>query len=177
MLLRWLTMQKCPRGEFGRGACPQTRAGPAASEAILDQGIRAVATPSSSGKIAKAASSPDILGAKRSLPHVDRSVSDSVQPGSVGGFVFFLMLAVIVLTRSVFQLVWPLTVCAFLVVGVKVPWRAAMVAAMVPLMLIVGLQFWNHYRFGVFLTSSWVGMNLSRNTVRRLFSQTSRVGP
>jgi hypothetical protein len=84
------------------------------------------------------------------------------------GLAFFFIVAVIVLTRSLFQVLWPLAVCVLLVVRGGIPWKSVVLAAIVPLVILLAWQTRNYQRFGEFVTSSWLGLNLSRNTVERL---------
>ncbi|MEW6349033.1 MAG: hypothetical protein AB1646_08210 [Thermodesulfobacteriota bacterium] len=104
-------------------------------------------------------------------PHrtqVLRSAVSHRQRGLGIGVLFFLTLAVVVLTKSVFQLVWLVAACAWLIAGARLRWKSVVLAPVVPMMLVLGWQVWTSHRFGVWVTSSWLGMNLSRNTVERL---------
>jgi hypothetical protein len=80
------------------------------------------------------------------------------------GLIFFTCWAALVLTWSLFQLLWVVPVCLITVLYGRIRWQSVVAAAAVPLIVIVGWQFKNWHYFGVFRTSSWMGMNMSRNT-------------
>jgi hypothetical protein len=92
----------------------------------------------------------------------------SARRGIVPGLLFFLLLAVIVLTRSVFQPIWTVVVMGLVLIFSKIPGKTVLSAAALPLALVLAWQAHNFHRFGVTGTSSWLGMNMSRNTVERL---------
>jgi len=84
------------------------------------------------------------------------------------GVIFFGFLAVIILTRSLFQIVWPVLACAVLIWCGRIRLRSVVLVALVPMMMVLAWQAKNYHRFGVFVSSSWLGLNLTRNTVERL---------
>jgi hypothetical protein len=80
------------------------------------------------------------------------------------GFVFLFLLAVVCLTRSLYHLVYLLAAAAFLAVG----WRDArrsVLAALVPVLLVVALYAKNKVLFGHFAASTWTGMSLGHLTI------------
>lgn len=81
------------------------------------------------------------------------------------GLIFFTCLACLVLTWSLFQLMWVVPACLITVLYGRIRWQSVVAAASVPLILLVGWQVKNWHYFGVFGTSSWLGMNMSRNTL------------
>ena len=81
------------------------------------------------------------------------------------GLIFFTCLAALVLTWSLFQLLWVAPVCLITVLYGRVRWQSVVAAAAIPLIVVVGWHFKNWHYFGVFRTSSWMGMNMSRNTL------------
>lgn len=78
---------------------------------------------------------------------------------------FFAVLALVVLTRSAYHLVW----LAAAVVGVLVVrpglWRRTALAALIPLAAATGLYAKNYVTFGAFASSSWLGLSLSKLAV------------
>jgi hypothetical protein len=86
------------------------------------------------------------------------------------GTAFFLVAAVLIYVRAVFQVVWLIPILAVLarVRGA----RTVAVCAAAPMVLILLLYSKNLVMFGVPTTSSWLGMNLSRATVVRLPPET-----
>jgi hypothetical protein len=83
------------------------------------------------------------------------------------GFVFVLLLAVVCLTRSLYHLVYLLAAAAFLARGWR-DGRRALVAAVVPLLLVVSLYAKNKALFGHFAASTWTGMSLGHLTTDAL---------
>lgn len=83
---------------------------------------------------------------------------------SLYSFFFFLMLAMICLTKSFYHLAWMGLVA--LLLSIKffpgIPVRKAAIAAAFPLFLVAGWYGKNYYLFRNFSASSWVGMNLAR---------------
>ena len=80
------------------------------------------------------------------------------------GLIFFICIACLVLTWSLFQLLWVAAVG--LIVGVygRIRWQSVVAAAAIPLILVASWHLKNWYYFGVFRTSSWMGMNVARTT-------------
>lgn len=81
---------------------------------------------------------------------------------------FFAILAALLLTRSLFHLAWMLAVTAGLVAVNWAKRKQILLAAAVPLLVVTGWCTKNYYYFGVFGTSSWMGLglyNISTNLV------------
>lgn len=87
---------------------------------------------------------------------------------TIYGVAFFSVVALVILTRSVFQLPWLMAAVAVAAVTSRLGWRSVCVAALVPLMVVCLWQAKNFYRFGALATSTWLGLSMSRNTVERL---------
>lgn len=82
--------------------------------------------------------------------------------------VFFVVLAVVVFTRSLFHLAWFLACLALVAVAWPRRWRAVAAAAAIPLMMILMLYAKNQAVFGFFGSSSWLGMSLTKLTTGAL---------
>ena len=81
---------------------------------------------------------------------------------------FFSLLAVLALTRSVFHFFWCLGVLALLLAVVRVDRRRLLLASVVPL-LVVGLWYGkNYFYYGTFSASSLLGLGLSNITTLTL---------
>ncbi len=92
-----------------------------------------------------------------------------LRTGRIGGLVhFFALLAVVVLTRSLFHLAWFLA-CFLLVLAYRRhEWRRIVLAGLVPLAAVSFLYFKNLVLFDTFAGSTWMGMSLSKMTTFRL---------
>jgi hypothetical protein len=78
--------------------------------------------------------------------------------------IFFLLVAIINLTRSLFHIVWFVAIVAILLYCRRGDWRRIALTALVPFLLVLGLYVKNQIIVGSFSTSTWLGMNLSRKT-------------
>jgi len=78
---------------------------------------------------------------------------------------FFGVLAVIVLTRSAYHLVWLAAAVAGVLVVRPRLWRGTVLAALIPLAAATGLYAKNYVAFGAFASSSWLGLSLSKLAV------------
>ena len=83
-------------------------------------------------------------------------------------FGFFVLLAVVVWTRSIFHLVWFAACVGLVMVARHRRWRTIGAAAAVPLVLIVALFAKNLVVFDFFGSSSWLGMSLTRLTTAEM---------
>jgi len=77
-------------------------------------------------------------------------------------FLFFLSLAILMLTRSMFHLVFLPPVVFFLVMMDRQNWGRIIGFSLVPLVLVGGVYLKNYQSFGFFGGSSWLGMNISK---------------
>lgn len=77
----------------------------------------------------------------------------------------FIFLLLISLTTSFFHLIWFLFTVAFLFWILKYNRKEIAIALIIPVIILLGLYTKNLILFGVFNSSSWFGMNLSRITV------------
>ena len=77
-----------------------------------------------------------------------------------------LLMAAVVLTRSLFHLVWLMLAVALAVVASRRRWRALAIAAL-PIALAASVYVKNWVVFGRFEASSWMGFSLSRLTTLR----------
>ncbi len=68
--------------------------------------------------------------------------------------IFFALTAEIILTRSLFQIVWPLLACVVLVRCGRIRLKSVVLMALVPMLIVLARQVKNYHRFGVFATSS-----------------------
>jgi hypothetical protein len=84
------------------------------------------------------------------------------------GSAVFALLAYSVLTRTLFQVWWIVLVAAILLVATGARRRLVMVAAALPVALVLGVYVKNWVLFGVPSTSSWTGMGLARVAVDAL---------
>ncbi|HKS57716.1 MAG TPA: glycosyltransferase family 39 protein [Steroidobacteraceae bacterium] len=78
--------------------------------------------------------------------------------------VFFAVLATLLLTRSIFHLAWMVLVVALLAVAMRGYWRQILLAAALPVFVVV---FWygkNYHYFGSFSASTAMGLGLSNIT-------------
>jgi hypothetical protein len=88
----------------------------------------------------------------------------AARPSFARASAFFGLAAVLVLTRSVFQLVWLGFALALALVVVRTR-RTTLLAAALPLVLVVGVYAKNAVVFGTFSTSSWYGLSLARTVL------------
>jgi hypothetical protein len=84
------------------------------------------------------------------------------------GLAFFTLLASLVYLRSVFHWVWFVFFVALLSFHLRADRKRILLTAAVPALLVAALYAKNQMIFGTSVTSSWLGMNLSRMTTFRL---------
>ena len=82
------------------------------------------------------------------------------------GFAFFLLLAVVIWTRSTFHIVWMLLAAGLVLVSLRNRAKVVLCACLVPLLLVVALYGKNLVVFGEPSTSSWFGMHWARSVFR-----------
>ena len=80
------------------------------------------------------------------------------------GFLFLAILTVICGSRSLYHLAYLLGAVALLALGWR-QGRRALIAAAVPVLLVVSLYAKNKVRFGHFAASTWTGMSLGHLTI------------
>ncbi len=84
------------------------------------------------------------------------------------GLAFFSLLALVVLCRSLFHLLWFALFVMLLAFCKRRRWRTIAAAASAPFLVISLLYVKNWYLFGGFASSSWLGMSLARMTTSQL---------
>ena len=89
------------------------------------------------------------------------------------GMLFFSLLAFISMSWSLFHIVWMVSILLILLTTIKNR-KNVFLAAILPLLLVIGWYVKNQIVFGEFTASSWGGMNLSNSTTFRL-SEKERV--
>lgn len=77
---------------------------------------------------------------------------------------FFSMLALLLLTRSIFHLAWMVLVTAMLAIVLRQWWRQVLLAAAAPLVVVALWYGKNYYYFGTFGASSAAGLGLANIT-------------
>jgi 4-amino-4-deoxy-L-arabinose transferase-like glycosyltransferase len=77
---------------------------------------------------------------------------------------FFTMLAILLLTRSIFHLAWMLLVAMLLAVVLRQWWRQVLLAAAAPLVVVALWYGKNYYYFGAFGASTAAGLGLANIT-------------
>jgi len=82
--------------------------------------------------------------------------------------VFATLTAAVVLTRSLFHLVWLAFALGLVVWPLRADWRRVLACVFLPVLLCVGLYAKNAAVFGSFSSSSWMGMSLARLAIEPL---------
>ena len=77
---------------------------------------------------------------------------------------FFVLLAMLALTRNLFHLFWLVVIILALLVLRRARWKQILAASAVPLLLVLGLYVKNLVLFNSFTSSTWLGMSLARFT-------------
>lgn len=77
---------------------------------------------------------------------------------------FFTVLAILLLTRSLFHLVWMVLIAALLAILLRRYWREVLLAAALPLLVVALWYGKNYYYFGTFGASTTVGLGLANIT-------------
>jgi hypothetical protein len=73
----------------------------------------------------------------------------------------FALLAVLLLTRSIFHIAWMVLIVGALAVLCRDRWRQVLTAAALPLLVVAGWYGKNLYYFGSFSSSSWLGLGFT----------------
>lgn len=73
---------------------------------------------------------------------------------------FFLLLSTIVLTRSMFHILWFVVLVTAVIWCFRTEWKKICIAALIPFLLIVGWYGKNAFLLGTFGASSWMGMGM-----------------
>jgi F0F1-type ATP synthase assembly protein I len=84
------------------------------------------------------------------------------------GVFFFALLAIIVLTRSMFHLLWFVLFLIVLVYHDKLNRKRIITACLIPLILVSALYIKNLVLFGSFTSSTWLGLSFAKFTTLRL---------
>jgi len=89
----------------------------------------------------------------------------NAQPGWRTLIGFFLPLVLICFTRSMYHLLWLLVISIIMCIYFRKTdiFRKTIILSLTALLLTGSWYVKNYYLFGTFSTSSWIGMNLSRN--------------
>lgn len=74
---------------------------------------------------------------------------------------FFGLLALLLLTRSLFHLAWMVGVAVLLAVSMWERRRQVLLAAILPVLVVASWYGKNYYLFGMFSSSSWLGLGMS----------------
>ena len=74
------------------------------------------------------------------------------------------MLAILLLTRSIFHLAWMVLVVVLLAILLRQCWRQVLLAAAAPLLVVAFWYAKNYYYFGTFGASTAMGIGLSNIT-------------
>lgn len=80
------------------------------------------------------------------------------------GLVFFLLLAAITLTRSLYHIIWIAAAICLVTAVRRNRWKAVLKSAFVPLLLVGALYAKNYVLFGTFSSSTWMGMSFFKMT-------------
>ncbi|MFC1560884.1 hypothetical protein ACFL4V_00235 [Candidatus Latescibacterota bacterium] len=84
------------------------------------------------------------------------------------GAATFLLWSTIMLTRSMFHLIWFLVGVIIIITLSPRIWKRTMIIAAIPFLLAFGWYAKNYVLFGQFTSSTWLGMNMSRVAVSEL---------
>lgn len=84
------------------------------------------------------------------------------------GAIFFSILACLILTRSMYHIIWFFAVTLLLSLLHFIPLKNLLKAACIPLLLVLALFVKNYILFGTFSSSSWFGMSLSEIVLAKL---------
>ncbi|HEY3405722.1 MAG TPA: hypothetical protein VGK59_20200 [Ohtaekwangia sp.] len=92
-----------------------------------------------------------------------------VQTGkSKYGFALFSFMACLILTRSMYHIIWFVAVIALLMILRFTSFKTILKTALIPFIIVIALFAKNYFVFGVFGSSSWFGMSLSEIVLAKL---------
>lgn len=86
------------------------------------------------------------------------------KPTFYSGFLFFTLLASIVLIRSLFHIFWILAIIIFLLIFMKNNKRLIIICSFIPLLIVLSVFIKNYLLFNSFSASSWLGMSFTKVT-------------
>ncbi len=75
---------------------------------------------------------------------------------------FFIDITILMLTRSMFHLIFLFGIVAILILFNRVKWKRVLILSLIPASIVATLYMKNYLLFGFFGSSSWMGMNLSK---------------
>ncbi|HEY1989664.1 MAG TPA: hypothetical protein VGG43_09380 [Acidimicrobiales bacterium] len=81
------------------------------------------------------------------------------------GLAFFAAVSAVVLLNSTYQVEWLVVAVALAVVAARHQWRHVLMAAAIPVLVVGAWYVKDAVLFGTSSTSSWLGMNLARDTL------------
>ncbi|HEX3461726.1 MAG TPA: hypothetical protein VHT49_12535 [Acidimicrobiales bacterium] len=81
------------------------------------------------------------------------------------GLGFFASLSAVVLLNSTYQVEWMVVAVALAVIAARHRWRQVLMVAAIPVLVVGGWYIKDAVLFGTSSTSSWLGMNLARDTL------------
>jgi hypothetical protein len=84
------------------------------------------------------------------------------------GFTFFSLLSILVLTRSMYHLVWIVAILSMLALFKFVSFKTLFRSSVIPFTLALAWYVKNYILFGIFASSSWFGMSLSEIILAKL---------
>jgi len=87
------------------------------------------------------------------------------------GFLCFLLLALLVLTRSLFHLLWFLVFPVVLLLAQSEKRKKVVLVSLFPFLLAFSLYAKNGMLFGEFVSSSWLGMSFSKITTHKIAAE------
>lgn len=96
------------------------------------------------------------------------------RPAFLRALAFFLLLAVVCLTRSVFHLAWLAVVVVALWVARPRLARTTLIAAVLPVLLVVAVYAKNQAVFGQFTASSWLWLSLGKTVAFKMYDEEGR---
>lgn len=90
------------------------------------------------------------------------------------GFLFFLLISCVVLTRGLFHIAWMVIVIGFLLYCRRASWKRTLLAALIPFMLAFLVYAKNAVVFGSVSSSSWLGFSFSKMVTSKVPEQERR---